>query len=404
MAEGVTSVHGDGARNDESTSTAGHQEEHISFDPAGSASALPQYLCSMSAWYPHFSECTFRTEIIPVSQSIADWLVQDGIMLPDVDGAFPTRVRDEFDSSDEYSSDGDSNEASERSESASSGASTPSTPSCSPEELGTLFASIAASIERLGGAVVPKMQWSCPKDACWMLPNNTLRCTNANEVCLLLKSSDRIAHDVETMGQLLALEREGVDEASTESDRHGDSPRSTIGAHGEQNAASVGKQHVIALRTYYNLKPGREFRCFVKNGRLCAISQRGQEYHRHLVDDRDAFRDQIVGFFEASIRPKLFLNDVVFDCYVPEGSPKVRLIDFNVFGADSCTHPYLFSWDEIVGPELDGTDVAIRVVSDETTSGTIRPSETSLYGVPYDFVHEGATEQLKDFLERAAIS
>ena len=163
---------------------------------------------------------------------------------------------------------------------------------------------------------------------------------------------------------------------------------------------SVGKQHVIALRKHYDLKPGREFRCFVKCGTLCAISQRGQEYHQHVVDNSASYRDQIVRFYETSIRPKLFLRDVVFDCYVPEGSTRLRLIDFNVFGEDSCTHAMLFSWDEIMDPEIDGTEVIMRVVSDAGSDGVIRPSETSLYGVPYDFVQSDVADQLSEFLSR----
>ena len=416
-----------GVRNGESFSVT------LSFCPASPSSPTPQHLCSIGSWYPRFSDCTFRTEIIPISPAIADWLVQDGITLPDVDSAFPTRVRDAYASSDEYSND-DADDAGNDGDNVSCRTSECSASTASsdwaarvPAELPTLFGMIASSIERLGGAVVPKMQWSCPKDACWMLPNNTLRCTNANEVCLLLKSSDRTAHDVETMRRLLAsdedgaangsgvrIERDDDDDDGNEDDAlretgAGDenqpaSPRSTIGATGAAPPALCGKQHVIALRTYYDLKPGREFRCFVKNGTLCAISQRGQEYHQHLVDNCAAYKEKIVSFYETSIRPKLFLGDVVFDCYVPEGSSRLRLIDFNVFGVDSCTHAMLFSWDEIMDPELDGTDVSMRVVSDVASSGVIRPSETSLYGVPYDFVDEGVADQLSEFLAKASLS
>ena len=122
------------------------------------------------------------------------------------------------------------------------------------------------------------------------------------------------------------------------------------------------------------------------------------------MDDCEAYKEKILSFFETSLRPKLFLRDVVFDCYVPEGSSRLRLIDFNVFGGDSCTHAMLFSWDEIMDPELDGTEVAMRVVTDAASRGVIRPSETSLYGVPYDFVLEGVSESLSDFLAKASLS
>ena len=391
----------------------------------------PLHLCSIASWYPLFAEHTFRTEIIPVPAAIADWLVEDGIVLPDVDSAFPTRMRDRYDSSDEYSSD-DENRLHEREDEII--ASIRSTPSTSPRsdadaaearppsppasaasmpELLELYASITSAIERLGGAVIPKMQWSCPKDACWMLPNNTLKCTDANDVCLLLKSSDRIAHDVETMRELLSGERQECP----------GSPKSTVEMSDSTARASASlcapPSHVVALRTYYDLKPGREFRCFVKNGSLVAICQRDREYHRHLVDNVDEYREKIVHFHNTCVRPRLLLPDVAFDCYVPEGSSRLRLIDLNVFGEETSTHPLLFTWDEVRAFAADAADasdeandapgpsrsgqVPMRIIADEASRNAIRPSETSLYGVPYDFVHEGATEQLREFLEKQTL-
>lgn len=48
-----------------------------------------------------------------------------------------------------------------------------------------LRAQISASIERLGGRVVPKLNWSCPSDAVWMNPSTTLACENAEQVGLI---------------------------------------------------------------------------------------------------------------------------------------------------------------------------------------------------------------------------
>ena len=51
------------------------------------------------------------------------------------------------------------------------------------EDREAVLAEINAAIDRLGGAVSPKMNWSCPKDAVWVSTGNTHRCTNADEVC-----------------------------------------------------------------------------------------------------------------------------------------------------------------------------------------------------------------------------
>lgn len=51
------------------------------------------------------------------------------------------------------------------------------------EDREAVLAEINAAINRLGGAVSPKMNWSCPKDAVWVSTGSTHRCTNADEVC-----------------------------------------------------------------------------------------------------------------------------------------------------------------------------------------------------------------------------
>lgn len=126
-----------------------------------------------------------------------------------------------------------------------------------------LFPQVLAAIQRaiaaLGGGVVPKLNWSCPKvlccfsvhpasipfdssgpvhvflqDATWIAASNSIKCTNADEVLLLLNSSDRVAHDV-----------------CNAFDSCIDRPQQEV-------------SYVLVLKTYYDLKPEREFRCFVK--------------------------------------------------------------------------------------------------------------------------------------------
>ena len=65
----------------------------------------------------------------------------------------------------------------------------------------------------MGGAVLPKLTWSAPKDAVWMTSGNTMRCSTSDEVVLLLKSSDRVAHDIsEALQQLQLQESEKSEE------------------------------------------------------------------------------------------------------------------------------------------------------------------------------------------------
>ena len=56
---------------------------------------------------------------------------------------------------------------------------------------------IDASIQEMGGAVFPKLNWSSPKDAKWIMPGNTIKCQNVSDVYLLLNSSDHIGDDLD---------------------------------------------------------------------------------------------------------------------------------------------------------------------------------------------------------------
>lgn len=160
---------------------------------------------------------------------------------------FPTRQKDPYDAND--SSDEWSTES----------CSSVGTGGAPPVELAEVYATVKEAIADLGGCVIPKLQWSCPKDASWMMPNNTIQCSTPDDVFLLLKSSDRIAHDIEVLQHI----------------REQASPRSPLIRHStnnddadEEEQAIPEKAHVLALRTWYDLKPGREFRCFVKSNRL----------------------------------------------------------------------------------------------------------------------------------------
>ena len=60
-----------------------------------------------------------------------------------------------------------------------------------------LDSAIEEAISTLGGSVCIKLNWSTPTDAVWV--SGTLKCETAGDVYLLLKSSDRIAFDLEHM-------------------------------------------------------------------------------------------------------------------------------------------------------------------------------------------------------------
>ncbi|GBG90497.1 hypothetical protein CBR_g50844 [Chara braunii] len=173
------------------------------------------------------------------------------------------------------------------------------------------------AIDRLGGAVVPKLNWSCPKDAAWISPTGSVKCTNPAEVFLLLKSSDSIVHDL-----LHAFD----------------------GCEG--SAMTRPPVFMLALRKWHDLRPEMEFRCFVRRGELIAISQREvTSLYPTLLERRYQMRDLLVDFFEETVSGAFDDPDYTFDAYVTR-SNKVKVLDFNPFGG--ATLPLLFTWDELL--------------------------------------------------------
>jgi hypothetical protein len=111
---------------------------------------------------------------------------------------------------------------------------------------------IAEAIEKLGGTVFPKLNWTAPRDAGWVALNNSLKCTSPADVFLLLKSSDFVAHD---LGNPYQMSR---DEGPPEHPSDG---------------RPADELHLV-LRKWIEVEPSMEFRCFVKDRELVGISQR----------------------------------------------------------------------------------------------------------------------------------
>lgn len=99
-----------------------------------------------------------------------------------------------------------------------------------------------------------------------MSPTSSLCCTNADEVLLLLRASDRVAHDI-----CHALQ--DATAAATAADGGGGGA-AAAGSAPEAPPPLPPAQHCLALRRWYDLQPGREFRCFVRGHALVGASQR----------------------------------------------------------------------------------------------------------------------------------
>ena len=120
--------------------------------------------CSFDAWYPDFEKVTLESRILPIPPDVLKYLKpndDNGLFLPI-----------QCDDQEEGTSDDKR----------------PSFP---------VFCNLMKeAIDELGGQVLPKLNWSCPKDASWMGFARSLKCTSISDIFLLLKSSEFICHDL----------------------------------------------------------------------------------------------------------------------------------------------------------------------------------------------------------------
>jgi hypothetical protein len=169
---------------------------------------------------------------------------------------------------------------------------------------------------------LPKLNWSAPKDATWISPTNDMECRTPNEIYLLLKSSDFVTHDLE---------------------------QAFDGCVNDQKPTPI--PYVLVLRKSFNLNPSLEFRCFVRNHSLIAVSQREMNYFSFLFEMRPKLLERIQSLLRDDLLASDYFSDAeldsfVFDFYIPPPHDRVWLIDINPWAPR--TDPLLFSWLELL--------------------------------------------------------
>ncbi|KZF21354.1 D123-domain-containing protein [Xylona heveae TC161] len=268
--------------------------------------------CSYHNWYPLYRSVTPKARLIPLTAPFLSYLRADGIILPPED----PQARDDDEDSGIFSSDS-------------------STVSDDQEDPSTQFPEVHARIneviDELGGRVVPKLNWSSPKDATWIAATNSMECQSANEIYLLLKSSDFITHDLEHVFD----DVEDEDPAETASKAPAPPPKTIDDI----------PYHLI-LRKHVQMNPSVEFRCFVRQRTLVAICQRDLNHFDFLFPMIPALRSRIQSFFVDHLKNTFPDDNFVFDVYIPPPHERVWLIDINPWAMR--TDPLLFSWLEIL--------------------------------------------------------
>jgi hypothetical protein len=218
------------------------------------------------------------------SPAFVEYILSDGLILPEGCEA-PTAQTCKDGTDDSWSdfsgSDSDEDDAEDDAgQSEATGEPQPTRPQFKEE-----VEAFNKAIDELGGEVFPKLMWSCPRDATWINAGENIRCVSAADIIMLLKSSDFIVHDLCHPfdccidGPDQERERGGsLGEASEE----GDTARGARGGGGggEGGGGSTWEawrrptRVVLALRKWFEgLRECMEFRCFVRDHVVCAISQ-----------------------------------------------------------------------------------------------------------------------------------
>lgn len=306
--------------------------------------------CSFSEWYPHFKKVTFPSRVIPLSQEFVDYLLADNLVLRSDQALFTYDKGNESSSSDSE----DDEEGWIKAES--------ETPALEAPHFEDIDKKIANVIAEFDGKVFVKLNWSSPKDACWIALNNSLQCHMPADVHLLLKSSDFVLHD------LIQPFKDCEDHAI--------------------NSDPV--KYDLVLRKWIEINPANEFRCFVRNKILIGISQRDDSiYCAHIeIEKEDIVRD-IMSFFNEQIGPKFPLDNYVMDV-VRQRKDKIVLVDINPYGIT--TDALLFDWNENLLQTSNNSEAStcshsapdFRFIAEE--SG-IRTNPLRRYCVPEDIAH-----------------
>lgn len=310
--------------------------------------------CAFSSWYSKFKGHTPKAEIInPLPKEFIQYLEQDGIKLPEDDNTTSFYQKGiERDEENEYS-DWETDE-----EAADQGGDDDDDEIVPLRDFPELHTLLKQKIQKLG-AITPKLNWSAPKDATWILPNNTTRCNEVNDLYLLLNASNYIMHDLQ-----YAFD-----------DCHDKKEDETI-------------TYELVLRQWFNINPALEFRVFVRNGIILGVSQRDLNYYDYLETSKGIFRKLIDNFVEDVVLQNFPDKSFVIDVYIPRPFEKVWLIDINPFAR--MTDSLMFSWNELCTMKECKPDASyeFRFVTENNT-GRFASKEHSENQVPRELVEAG---------------
>lgn len=257
--------------------------------------------CQYHRWYSQFKNSSIKSEIIPLSSEFVTHLSHDdGIVVPDnYDDEYPYYY---------------------------------------------LYQQIKSGIDALGGEVCIKFNWSVPLDAVCM-NGYTLKCLSYNDIYVLLKSSDRIIYDIESIFEQY--------NNSIMDDSLKVNPVPSDG-------------YFLILRKWANLIPSMEFRIFVYNNTVVGISQRDPSaLYESLINEKTNIEDILLDFYESKIHNQFGIPSYTIDVYIDK-KKRVWIIDFNPFGEP--TSSLLYEWNDLISfyNNDSSPDELLRIVEDRS--------------------------------------
>ncbi|KAL1132068.1 hypothetical protein AAG570_010026 [Ranatra chinensis] len=264
-----------------------------------------RYWCSFQNWYSIFKSHSIPAVFEPIPEDVLAYLREDNVVLPKeavLDNKLP-EDEDEgyYVGSVVWDEQGESDDE----------LNSPTFPEFSQR--------LARCLDRFGnGCAFIKSNWSAPTDAAWVAIDSSLKCTNLQDVYLLLKSSDKVSWDLD--------------------------------CDYEQLDCNYPKYYVVFKR-WSDIHPADEFRCFVSGSKLVAISQRDPtKFFNGLQESKLDIVSSIDRFFYNVIKDKFPLDNYTFDV-VRNSAGKIKILDFGTFNWHS--DPCLYTWSELEEMEYE---------------------------------------------------
>ncbi|KAG2145868.1 D123-domain-containing protein [Suillus clintonianus] len=289
----------------------------------------PDYLLSFqfSSWYPTFSSISIKSTIIrPLDQAFTEYLDSDRIFVPEGSENVPAEssLSDDDDEEDDAA-------------------------------IGQHFSfpdldeRIRETIKEYG-AVFPKLNFSSPKDASWVLPpSSPLKCTSPSDVYILLKSSDYVSHDLSVYTVFEGCQFDLLNPPSYELE--------------------------LVLRKWYPIDRSREFRCFVRDNRLIGISQRDTNFYDFMnePETQQKIAETLKRFWEEDVKSQWHgQQDYIFDVLMTRDLFRGHVLDFNPYAPR--TDPLLFTYEEllVIFMQESSSTLDLRVIDSPSHPATRR--------------------------------